>query len=460
MPSIYQRAKNWLTETPNSRRKNQSAREEKGWGDANDIMGGTIAGSNQTNLSNKAWLEEFHRNPRLAPLNKLTSDTGVSDFGIYEDDETQGKIKIEGHPLQIELDSHSVPMFFSLWTAYRYMVGEVYIAYDIGNNGPKNFKVFTSTHLVDSTDSKYSFQYGDKTLTYPKKRVIVDLDINLNDPYHKGYGRAGAIMAEIESDSIIQSYLSTFYTNSARADTYISPKGLSGEIPTPEELKNLATQLRNFHQGLENAHKTAVLSFAADIQSAPNNHMEMELLSTRKYLRDTAIQHFSIPPEIMGIIENSNKATVVAAEHIYAKQVRLPLLKHFRDIINTKILPLYRGSANYYFEFDDILPDDDEANLEKAKEGRAAGSITINEHRALLGLPRIKDDIGNTLIIPQTKTLPELVVEVIPASRLDIKSYNYKEKADKELALEITQGLVDDIHEELIIVEGEIYESS
>lgn len=456
MPSIYQRAKSWFTDTPLPR---EDLVKEKSWGDISDVLEGSVSGNRQTHLANTKWLEQFHTNPRLAPLNKLTSDTGVSDFGIYEDDKVQGKIKIENHPLQVEMDNHSVPMFFSLWTAYRYMVGEVFIAFDKGKSGPTNFKVFTTSHISSETSSTYSFQFGDKVLTYNKENVIVDRDINLADPYHKGYGRAGAIMAEIEADSIIQSYLSSFYTNSARADTYISPKGIGGEVPSPDELKNLASQLRNFHQGLENAHKTAVLSFSADIQSAPNNHMEMELLSTRKYLRDTAIQHFSIPPEIMGIIENSNKATVVAAEHIYANQVRLPLLKHFRDIINSKILPLYKSSANYYFEFDDILPDDDEANLEKAKEGRAAGSITINEHRALLGLPRVKEDIGSTLIVPQTKLFPERVVEVIPSSREDIKSYDYRERANKELALEITQGLVDDIQEEFIIVEGEIYEN-
>lgn len=343
------------------------------------------------------WLEQFNENPRLSGLNKIVSDNGVTPFNInYYGD--KGKQKVTGHPLEEELKTATVPMFFSLWTAYRYMTGIVYIAYDTGKEGPENFKVFTETHLVSrgASGETYVFQEGDKKTVYHKDNVIIDYDLDLNDPYNNGFGKAAAIMKEIEADELVLNYLTNFYVNSARPDAFIVPKtSKEGTLPSPEDLQRLASNLRDFHKGWRNSHKMAVLGFEATIETIPTNHRDMELLETRKMYRDTSHQHFGIPPEIMGIIENSNKATVVAAEHIYAKQVRMPLLHHFEDIINSKILPKYKNSEYMEFEFDNILPDDDELNMEKAEIGYKAGSLTVNEHRELLGFKRLKNDYGN-----------------------------------------------------------------
>lgn len=361
-------------------------------------MTGISGESTPSNISKSPqWLSEYSKNPRLAGLNKIVSDNGVAEFGIYQKG-SEHKYLVTGHPLEAEIRAHTVPMFFSLWTAYRLMSGVVYIAYERGEEGPTNFKIFTASQLsnVGADVSTYKFNYGDKTLTYPASQVIVDYDLDLSNPYKDGKGRASSIAEEIELDNWILRYMKAFYINSARPDSYIIPKGESG--PNGDDLDRLAEALNSKHKGLGNAHKTAVLTFDASIETVPNNHRDMELLETRKSIRDASLQHFGIPPEIMGIVENSNKATVVAAEHIYAKQVRMPILHHFEDIINSKILPLYDGAEEFYFEFLNILPDDEEMNMKKAKEGREGGSVTINEHRNLLNLPPLIGDVGYRLV--------------------------------------------------------------
>ena len=386
------------------------------------------------------WLREYAKNPRLAGLNKIVSDNGVAEFNIYHKD-SKSKTIITGHPLEKELLEHTVPMFFSLWTAYRLMSGVVYLAYELGEDGPENFKVFTASHLqnLGNNNASYKFQYGNQTLTYPENQVIVDYDLDLNSPYHEGQGRASSLAEEIELDNWIVRYMKTFYVNSARPDSYIVPKGESG--PNSEDLDRLTEALNSKHKGLGNAHRTAVLTFDASIETVPNNHRDMELLETRKALRDGSIQHFGIPPEIMGIVENSNKATVVAAEHIYAKQVRMPILHHFEDIINSKILPLYDGAEEFYFEFHNILPDDEEMNMKKAEEGREGGSLTINEHRSLLGLPNLKGDAGNRLIGDRPLTEGGEVPTVeIESGEIDIGQIPYSKVAERALASRYSGG--------------------
>lgn len=395
--------------------------------------------------SSAEWLKNYHTNPRLTSVNKIATDNGVADFGIYTDASGE-KQRVVGHPLEEEINNHTVPMFFALWTAYRLMSGVVYIAYDLENGEPVNLKLFAEHHYMGEEGNYKKFTYGTEILKYHKTQVIKDLDLDLVSPYTDGKGRMASIAEEIELDTWIVRYLKNFYINSAQPGMFIIPRGET--MPDSEDLARLADVLRTTHKGIGNAGKTAVLSFNADIATVPSNHKDLELLETRKALRDAGIQHIGIPPEIMGIVENSNKATVVAAEHIYAKQVRMPILRHFEDIINSKILPLYAGSEEYYFEFNDILPDDEEMQMKQAKEGREAGTITINEHRAYLGLPSLVGDEGNRLVGSESGEPVEVSTGEVGYTQVD-----YRDVKARKLALEISKGKTEDLDTQVVIIE-------
>ena len=346
----------------------------------------------------EAWLTQLNTNPRLSGLNKIINDTGTASFGIYYENEYGDHLKLLNHPLESEIKKLTSPRFFSLWATYRYMTGVTYIAYELDSGVPRNFKVFTSIHKENSaSDDTYTFRLSTgEVFTYPKSQVIIDFDIDPVNPYRKGFGKAAGIMQEIEADSFVVRYIKQFYYNSAQPNLLIAPRYMQGAaLPTVDTIKRLSTMFSQFHKGIDNAHKTAFLTYPAEITALPSNHQEMGLIDTRKFYRDLSLQHFQMPPEINGIIDNSNKATVIAAEHIYARQVRKPLLTHFEDVINSHILPLYTTTLKTKFEFDDILPDDVEENISIAKEGREAKSLTINEHRVLLGKRKFTNEYGN-----------------------------------------------------------------
>ena len=52
----------------------------------------------------------------------------------------------------------------------------------------------------------------------------------------------------------------------------------------------------------------------------------MDFTQSRKDLRDGVNAHFGVPPEILGIVENSNRATATQAKIIYAENVLTPRL--------------------------------------------------------------------------------------------------------------------------------------
>ena len=53
----------------------------------------------------------------------------------------------------------------------------------------------------------------------------------------------------------------------------------------------------------------------------------MTFTELRSFERDAIIQTFNVPPELVGVIENSNRATIEAALTIMAIQVIVPRLE-------------------------------------------------------------------------------------------------------------------------------------
>ena len=95
------------------------------------------------------------------------------------------------------------------------------------------------------------------------------------------------------------------------------------------------------------------------------------------------LEHFVEPREIMGITENSTRATADAAQYIYAQNVLMPRLERREEAINTQILPFY--GEGLVWRFDDIVPHSQEFDKGVALDGWNAGLLTKDEARELLG---------------------------------------------------------------------------
>lgn len=104
------------------------------------------------------------------------------------------------------------------------------------------------------------------------------------------------------------------------------------------------------------------------------------------------MEHFGMPREIMGITQNSNRATAETARYIYATNVLTPRLMNRQDAINLQLLPAY--GEGLLWEFDDIIPKDKEFERMVAFDGWNNGLLTKNEAREKLDLePAGKGDV-------------------------------------------------------------------
>ena len=109
-------------------------------------------------------------------------------------------------------------------------------------------------------------------------------------------------------------------------------------------------------------------------------------------MRDAVLEHFGVPREIMGITENSNRATADSAQYIYAKNVLMPRVKNREEAINEQLLPLFGDGL--IWRYDAIIPYDKEFDKGKALDGYRTGLLTKNEARRLLDMPDVEDGDG------------------------------------------------------------------
>lgn len=356
------------------------------------------------------WLELYATSPRLDPVHKIAEDVSTVEWGLYKNLGGGEKELVEDHPL-IDLFNKPNPMPESSWFMLLYMT-EVYMFL-----AGEAFWVLEKTGLnqigeiwiippdwVESTPtlSKDYYEVSTKEgqrMQIPSEDVVYFKEPNLKSPYGRGRGRAIAIGDEVETDEYMAKWSKNFFFNDAKPPFVINAPGAS-----KADTERIQEGWLQKYGGLKNAHKPAVLPFTGSVTELGNSQKEMDFVESRKYLRDQANQHFRVPPELMGIIENSNRATIDAADYIYRSSVLINRLTRIQRTIQTQIVDRFHESENLIFSFEDVIPSDKEFDLKVATEGLKSGAIKVDEWRQKVGMDPTEDGSGDVYLIPTTHT--------------------------------------------------------
>lgn len=143
------------------------------------------------------------------------------------------------------------------------------------------------------------------------------------------------------------------------------------------------------HKGVENSHRAAAVSGNVTVHEVGKGEgKNLGFLESRDAMRDAVLEHFGMPREIMGITENSNRATADAAQYIYAKNVLTPRISMREEAINTQLLPMFGDGL--VWRYDPVIPYDKAFDKEKALDAYKEGLITKNEARGLMDYPAVE----------------------------------------------------------------------
>ena len=109
------------------------------------------------------------------------------------------------------------------------------------------------------------------------------------------------------------------------------------------------------------------------------------MVQLRKHERDTFVNVFGIPPEKIGLIGESKRSTIQAADMFWNKDVIKPRVEMIRRVLQQVVVPRFDERLILYYETPVIQEDEFKLQAMVA----APWASTVNEWRRYRGGPRL-----------------------------------------------------------------------
>lgn len=342
-------------------------------------------------MNTSEWLDMFSKSPRLAVVDRIASDIANVGGRLMRINEDGSETEIANHPF-LDFMEQPNPLYemtssavWRLHEIYLLLVGESFFLIERDDNGRPAELWNVPPHWVKMTPYLGNPTYqiispGGLSMTVPVDDIFVMKQLNPLDPFMRGLGIAESIADEVEIDEYAAKFQKRFFYNDATPPTvFLMPDA------TDEQRDTFLARWNQKFRGVDNSHRVAALSGNVEVKElGDTGSKNLAFVDSRIAMRDAVLEHFGVPREIMGITENSNRATADAAQYIYAKNVLTPRLKSREEAINKQLLPLF--GDNLVWRFDAVIPYDKDFDKAKALDAYNAGLIMKNEARELLDL--------------------------------------------------------------------------
>jgi hypothetical protein len=214
---------------------------------------------------------------------------------------------------------------------------------------------------------------------------------NPHDPYGRGSGMGVTLGDELETDEYAAKFMKTFFYNSARPDVLITSNELKKEDTTRLE-KRWIDKLRGWRRSF----LPFFMNRNVELHQLGTDYSHLSMLDLRKNQRDAVIQVYGVPPETLGIVEASNRATSEVAEYLYARWVLTPRLEFMRQTLQHRLVPDY--DERLILDYDSPVAQDKEHILKVATISPWA--LYIDEWREMMGKLSLPDGKGQVFMKP------------------------------------------------------------
>lgn len=351
------------------------------------------------------YMEEIRKDKKAIGVKQMANTSGASRERMRKILKSDKSIRINlihNHPMLELMSSPNAMMtqqaLMSLTCLYVDLVGEsIWYIVSESNGLPSEILPVPPSWIQERPNKKNGMHFlvkidSDKI---PKKIHISDTvwfrSPDLENPYSETVGTATALADELESDEYATHHIKSFFLNRARPDIIISGTGLN-QTETEEAEERWLSKFRGFWK----AHRPAFFSQDVKVLELNNKFKDMELIALRKWQRDIVLQAIGMPPEILGVLESSNRATIDTAAFIFAKWVLTPRLEVIRATLQAQLVPRY--DHRIVLEYASPVEEDREFAL-KVRIA-APWAFTIDQWREVNGDNPLEDGQGEVVMIP------------------------------------------------------------
>lgn len=225
----------------------------------------------------------------------------------------------------------------------------------------------------------------------PEKDVLWAYHPDPSNPFRRGVGIAQVLGDELETDEYAAKHTKDWFRNRAIPPVLIS--GLGVGLP---ELQRLEEKWLAKYQRRGAGWLPQFLGKDVTVHQLSQTFEQQQLGPLRERERDTIRQVWGIPPEVVGIVENSNRATIDAADYIYNSRVIAPRAEFLRAVIQERLAPRYDDRV--LIDYISPVAEDREFVL-KVRQASPYAS-TVDEWRQFGGLDPLPGNTGRVHMIP------------------------------------------------------------
>ena len=261
--------------------------------------------------TNDGILKLYNENPHLNNAVDLIS-MAVSQVDWYACDKDGNEIESEAlDVLRKPNASMSRVAMFALDQTYHETLGEYFwVAARSANGKVFGFDVVAPFHVVElptQAKRKYKIQSGKSVVEIPSDDVIHFKRINPSNPYGRGIGIAYTLGDEIDCDELSARHIKGVLNNNAIPKALVTLEGANAD-----ELARFADEFRDKNRTGDRQGRTHFVggTIKADVKLLEHSFGDLKLLELRQYSSEVIRKTYKIPPELMGNVDNSNRATI------------------------------------------------------------------------------------------------------------------------------------------------------
>lgn len=339
-------------------------------------------------LSKAELLTYYNKSPMLRTcVSKISESISTNEWDLFRITKNGNRTQIFNHDI-LNLMKTFNPLFSTgidgwfLTQVYLEINGNAFIHKERDKSGKIRYLWLYNPLDVEELPTtvngyNYKIRINNEYKYIPMTEIIHIKNPNPEQPFGYGVGIAETLINEIQTSELANTQVNQYFYNGA-----IPPYIISADI-TSEQLKEMSNSWLANNQGFFNRNKPYFTNTnALTVTKLMDNFKDMEIVKLIEMDSEIIRKTFGIPPEILGGVDNSNRATIQGAREIYAQEVLMPRLIKLKDVLNTNLVNEF--ADNLELDFKSPIPSDKELQLAIMKEFKEM--FDEDEIRKLAGL--------------------------------------------------------------------------
>ncbi len=187
-----------------------------------------------------------------------------------------------------------------------------------------------------------------------------------------------------DTDEALRKYQRAFLANSARPDYVLSSDGAL----TDDTVKRIKTRLKQDHGGPDRVGEPMIMSNGLKPVPLSFSAKDFEFMALAGWTRDNLLAAYGVPAAKLGLVEDVNRANGSEADITYRRECIGPRAEAASEDVTYQLASRY--DPKLWLEFENHVPDDENAAHARKMAELDHGLITVNEWRDEEGLPSLE----------------------------------------------------------------------